>query len=93
MNWYRLQIKWDYKKKFTVNGYIWYETLRYQSRWTCANFLSDPSKKLNSVAWVREGTIATERTPFVGEVSAKILLIEGAKWSVWRIPTAEFSIF
>jgi hypothetical protein len=34
--------------------------------------------KLNSVAWVRERTILTERPPLVGEVSAKFLPIERA---------------
>jgi hypothetical protein len=28
------------------------------------------TKKLNSVAWVRERTVPTERPPLVGEVSA-----------------------
>jgi len=35
------------------------------------------SKKLNSVALVRERTIPTERPPPVGEVSANFLRIEG----------------
>jgi hypothetical protein len=41
--------------------------------------------EVNSVAWIRERTIPTERPPVVGEVSAT--------WSVWRIPTAVFSAF
>jgi hypothetical protein len=41
--------------------------------------------KLNSMAWVREWTIPTERPPVVGEVIANFLRIEGATWSAWRI--------
>jgi hypothetical protein len=48
--------------------------------------------KLNSMVWVRERTIPTERPPLVGEVIANFLWIEGATWS-WRIPTAVFSVF
>jgi hypothetical protein len=40
--------------------------------------------KLNSVAWVRERTIPTQRPPLVSEVIAN--LIEGATWSAQRIP-------
>jgi hypothetical protein len=35
--------------------------------------------KLNSVTLVRERTIPTERSPLVGEVSAKLLRIEGCR--------------
>jgi hypothetical protein len=49
--------------------------------------------KLNSMVWVRERTIPTERPPIVGEVIANFLRIEGATWSAWRIPTAVFSVF
>jgi hypothetical protein len=49
--------------------------------------------KLNSVVWVRERTIPTERPPLVGEVIANFLRIEAATWSAWRIPTAVFSVF
>jgi hypothetical protein len=49
--------------------------------------------KKNSMVWVREWTITTERTPLVGEVIANFLLIEGGMWSAWRIPTAVFSVF
>jgi hypothetical protein len=42
----------------------------------------------NSVALVRKRTIMKERPPLVSEVSANILLIENAAWSVQRIPTA-----
>jgi hypothetical protein len=52
----------------------------------------DVNKK-NSMVWVRERTISTERTQLVGEVSANILWIEGATWSAWWIPTALFSVF
>jgi hypothetical protein len=45
--------------------------------------------KTNSVAWVRERTIPTERPPLVGQLSR----IEGATWSAWLIPTAVFSDF
>jgi hypothetical protein len=47
----------------------------------------------NPVAWVRERTIPTERTPLIGEFSTNFLRIEGATWSAWRIPTAVFSDF
>jgi hypothetical protein len=39
--------------------------------------------KLNSMAWVCEWTIPTERPPLVGELSANFFLwIEGATWSM-----------
>jgi hypothetical protein len=41
--------------------------------------------KLNSVVWVPDRTIPTERPSLVGEVSAT--------WSAWRIPTAVLSAF
>jgi hypothetical protein len=44
------------------------------------------------MVWVRERTIPTERPPLVGEVIANFLRIEGATWSVWRIPTGVFSV-
>jgi hypothetical protein len=47
----------------------------------------------SSVAWIRERTIPTERPPLVGEVSAKVLQIEVATLSAWRIPTAVFLVF
>jgi hypothetical protein len=47
----------------------------------------------NSMVWIPEWTIPTERPPLVGEVFANFLQIEGATWSAWRIPTAVFSIF
>jgi hypothetical protein len=50
-------------------------------------------KKLNSMVWVRERTIPTERPPLVGEVGANFLRIEGATWSTQRISTALFSVF
>jgi hypothetical protein len=40
------------------------------------------------VALIRKRTIATERPPLVGEVSANILRVEGIEWSAQRIPTA-----
>jgi hypothetical protein len=40
--------------------------------------------KLNSVAWVREWTVPTERPPLVGEISANFC--ESATWSSWLIP-------
>jgi hypothetical protein len=49
--------------------------------------------KKNSMVWVREWTIPTERPPLVGEVIANFLRIERATWSAWRIPTAVFSVF
>jgi hypothetical protein len=50
-------------------------------------------KKLNSMVWVWERTIPTERPPLVGEVIANFLRIEGTMWSAWRIPMAVFLIF
>jgi hypothetical protein len=44
-------------------------------------------KKNNSILWVREGTIPTERPSFVGWSDCQLLRLEGAKWSAWRIPT------
>jgi hypothetical protein len=35
--------------------------------------------KLNSVAWVREGTIPTERPPLASKVSGQLLRIEGCR--------------
>jgi hypothetical protein len=49
--------------------------------------------KKNSMVWVRNRTIPTERPPPVVEVIANFLRIEGATWSAWRIPTAVFSVF
>jgi hypothetical protein len=43
-------------------------------------------KKKNSMVWVRERTIPTERPQLVGEVIANFLWIEFATWSAWRIP-------
>jgi hypothetical protein len=50
-------------------------------------------KKKNSMVWVRERTIPTERPPLVGEVIANFLRIEGATWSASRIlrPYSRFS--
>jgi hypothetical protein len=47
----------------------------------------------NSVAFVRERTIPTERPPLVGEVSANFYGQRGVAWSAQRIPTAVFSVF
>jgi hypothetical protein len=49
------------------------------------------SNQKNSVVWVRERTIPTERPPLVSEFSAKFLRKEGAAPSAWRITTAVFS--
>jgi hypothetical protein len=38
------------------------------------------------VVWVRERTVPTELSPFVGQVSANFLPVESATWSAWRIP-------
>jgi hypothetical protein len=51
------------------------------------------SHKKNTMVWVRERPIPTERQPLVGEVIANFLRIEGATWSASRIPTAVFSGF
>jgi hypothetical protein len=50
------------------------------------------SKQTNSVLWVRERTIPTERPPLVGEVRPKFLRIKDTTLSAWRIPTAVFSV-
>jgi hypothetical protein len=50
--------------------------------------------KLNSVALVRERTIPTEPTPFVGEVSANFLCIEGCRLvsaADYLLPSSRFS--
>jgi hypothetical protein len=47
----------------------------------------------NSMAWVRERTLRTERPPLVGEVIANFFWVEGATWSASRIPPAVFSVF
>jgi hypothetical protein len=41
-----------------------------------------------SVAVFRKRNIPIERPPLVGEVSAKLLWVEGVAWSAQRIPTA-----
>jgi hypothetical protein len=46
-----------------------------------------PYCSCDSMASVCERTIPKQRPPLVGEVSANFLLIEGATWSAWRIPT------
>jgi hypothetical protein len=51
------------------------------------------NKQTNSMVWVRERTIPTERPQLVGEVIANVLRIEGATWSAGRFPTAVFSVF
>jgi hypothetical protein len=50
-------------------------------------------KRKNSMVWVREWTIPTERPPLSDEVIDNFLRIEGATWSAWRIPMAVFSVF
>jgi hypothetical protein len=42
------------------------------------------TKNLNSVALIRKRTTPTERPPLVGEVSAKVLRVEGVSWSSQR---------
>jgi hypothetical protein len=51
------------------------------------------TKKLNSVALVRERTIPTGRPPLVGEVSANFWGIEDVAWSAQRIPTVVNLVF
>jgi hypothetical protein len=46
-------------------------------------------KKLNSMVWVREWTIATAACR---RSDCQLLRIESATWSAWRIPMAVFSI-
>jgi hypothetical protein len=45
--------------------------------------------KLNSMVWVRERAIPTERPP----LDCQLVWTEGATWSAWRIPPAVFSVF
>jgi hypothetical protein len=47
----------------------------------------------NSMVWVCERTIPTERLPLVGEVIANFLRIESATWSAWRQYTMRSSVF
>jgi hypothetical protein len=49
--------------------------------------------KKNWVAWVRKGTISTERPPLIGKVNANFLRMQGATWSAWWIlrPYSPFS--
>jgi hypothetical protein len=54
---------------------------------------AEVSTKFNSVIWVHERTIQTQKSPLVGEISANFLLIERTAWSAQRIPTAVFSVF
>jgi hypothetical protein len=48
----------------------------------------DPTKELNSVAFVRKRTIHTEGPPHVGEFIANIWEYRGVAWSAQQIPTA-----
>jgi hypothetical protein len=54
----------DYSSDMALFGSL------FVSRW--AGLLFKKKLKLNSVAWVRERTIPTERPPLAGEVSGKI---------------------
>jgi hypothetical protein len=49
--------------------------------------------KLNSMVWVRERTIPTERPPLDRRSDCQLVRIEGATWSAWLIPPAVFSRF
>jgi hypothetical protein len=72
----------DHKCKYVIWGeHLWH--LQVDGKYA----------KKNSMVWVRERTIPTERPPLVNEVIANFLRIEGATWSAWRIPTAVFSVF
>jgi hypothetical protein len=57
------------------------------------NYTSYACLKKNSMVWVRERTIPTERPLLVSKMIANFLRIEGATWSAWWIPTAVFSVF
>jgi hypothetical protein len=58
---------------------------KYLSVWELNIFTQIKLKtKLNSMVWVRERTIPTERSPLIGEVIANFC---------GRIPTAVFSVF
>jgi hypothetical protein len=50
----------------------------------------DNDSTKTKIPWllVRKRTIPTESPPLVGEVSVKLLRIEGVTWSAQRIPTA-----
>jgi hypothetical protein len=61
------------------------------SMYSCDNTI--PQFTWNSMVWVHEQTITTERPPLVGEVITNFLRIEGAMWSAWQISTAVFSVF
>jgi hypothetical protein len=57
------------------------------------NFAFIKKTKKNSMVWVRERTIPTDRATAACRRSDCLLLrIEGATWSAWRIPTAVFSV-
>jgi hypothetical protein len=61
------------------------EGLLYSFIVTCATECTQQTtKQTNSMVWVRERTILTERPPLVGEVIANFLRIKGATWSAWR---------
>jgi hypothetical protein len=49
--------------------------------WKDVDDNDDGQTVTNPVALVRERNIPTDRRPFVGEVSASILLIEDVVWS------------
>jgi hypothetical protein len=53
---------------------------------TQSNSYNILSLELNSVVWVRERTLPTERPPLVGEVSANFEDRNGLEWSERRIP-------
>jgi hypothetical protein len=47
----------------------------------------------NSIAWVHEQTIPTDRPPLVSEVSANFCRQWGVAWSAQRIPIAVILVF
>jgi hypothetical protein len=62
-----------------------YLYIRVYPQWITGNNDDNSSMPL-----VRERTVPAEKTPFVGEVSANFLLIEGVVWSARWIPMAVF---
>jgi hypothetical protein len=69
-----------------------YMAFKYTNCIVCKQWVASSTLLTNSMVWVRERTISTERPPLVGEVIANFLRRGGATWSAWRIPTAVFSV-
>jgi hypothetical protein len=59
-----------YERFSELNEVYAREKVSWQRRTTIGSAETFKTKKLNSVAWVRERTLPTERPPLVGKVSA-----------------------